>query len=68
MWYEVFAFACPAHPLAKAGQPFVGLVQRRFAADSLRSMRAAVKRGGKPIEPVVDAFRRNTLFKGGEMK
>ena len=46
VWYEVFAFARPAHPLAKAGQPFVGLVQRRFAADSLRSMRAAIKRGG----------------------
>ena len=36
--YEVFAFARPAHPLARAGRPFVRLVQRRFAADSLRSM------------------------------
>ena len=26
VWYEVFAFARPAYPLAKAGQPFVGLV------------------------------------------
>jgi hypothetical protein len=39
--YEVFAFARPGHPLVKAGPPFVGLVQRRFAADSLRAMAAA---------------------------
>ena len=40
--YEVFAFARPAHPLARAGPPFVRLVQWRFAEDSLRSMAAAV--------------------------
>ena len=40
--YEVFAFARPAHPFAKLGPPFVRLIQRRFAADSLRSMAAAV--------------------------
>jgi uncharacterized protein (UPF0548 family) len=45
VWYEVFAFARPAHPLAKAGRPFVRLVQRRFAADSLRAMAAAVNAG-----------------------
>ena len=46
VWYEVFAFARPAHPLARVGQPLVGLVQRRFAAESLRAMRVAVKGGG----------------------
>jgi uncharacterized protein (UPF0548 family) len=40
--YEVFAFARPAHPLASVGPPFVRLVQRRFAAASLRAMAAAV--------------------------
>ena len=40
--YEVFAFARPAHPLARVGPPFVRLVQRRFAAASLRAMAAAV--------------------------
>src|SRR5918997_7191181 len=30
--YEVFAFARPAHPLARAGRPFVRLVQRRVLA------------------------------------
>jgi uncharacterized protein (UPF0548 family) len=42
VWYEVFAFARPAHPLARVGRPFVRLVQRRFAVDSLRAMKAAV--------------------------
>jgi hypothetical protein len=35
-----------AHPLASAGQPFVRLIQRRFAADSLRSMVEAVEGRG----------------------
>jgi uncharacterized protein (UPF0548 family) len=42
VWYEVCAFARPAHPLGKMGPPFVRLVQRRFAAASLRAMAAAV--------------------------
>jgi uncharacterized protein (UPF0548 family) len=41
VWYEVFAFARPVHPLAKVGLPFVRLIQRRFAAASLRAMAAA---------------------------
>jgi uncharacterized protein (UPF0548 family) len=45
VWYEVFAFARPAHPLASMGPPFVRLVQRRFAAASLRAMVAAVNAG-----------------------
>jgi uncharacterized protein (UPF0548 family) len=40
--YEVFAIARTAHPLARAGPPFVRLVQRRFAAASLQAMAAAV--------------------------
>ena len=44
--YEVFAFARPAYPLAKAGPPFVRLIQRRFAADSLQAIAAAVEGGG----------------------
>ncbi len=47
VWYEVFAFAHPAHPLAKVGRPFVRLAQSRFAADSLRGMAAAVEGGGE---------------------
>ena len=40
--YEVFAFVRPAHPLTIVGPPFVRLVQRQFAAASLRAMAAAV--------------------------
>jgi uncharacterized protein (UPF0548 family) len=43
--YEVFAFARPAHPLAKLGLPIVRLLQRRFAAGSLQAMAAAVSAG-----------------------
>src|ERR671910_2211440 len=46
VFYEVFAFARPAHPLAKAGSPFVSLIQRRFASASMRSIAAAVEGGG----------------------
>jgi hypothetical protein len=41
VFYEVFAFARPAHPLGRVGLPFVRLVQRQFAAASLRAMAAA---------------------------
>jgi uncharacterized protein (UPF0548 family) len=44
--YEVFAFARPAHPLARTGQPFVRMIQRQLAAASLRSMAEAVEGGG----------------------
>jgi uncharacterized protein (UPF0548 family) len=46
VFYEVFSFARPIHPLAKAGSPFVRLIQRRFAAASMRSIAAAVEGGG----------------------
>jgi uncharacterized protein (UPF0548 family) len=39
--YDVFAFARPAHPLARVASPFVQLLQRRFAAASLRAVAAA---------------------------
>jgi uncharacterized protein (UPF0548 family) len=45
--YEVFAFARPDHPLTKVGSPFVRMIQRRFAADSLRSMAEAVEGRGE---------------------
>lgn len=42
VYYELFAFARPAHPLARAAPPLARKIQRRFARDSLRSMQAAV--------------------------
>ena len=43
--YELFAFSRPAHPLARAAPPLARMIQRRFARDSLHSMKAAV--GGR---------------------
>ena len=45
VYYEVFAFSRPAHPLVKAIQPLARRIQRRFAVDSLQSMMAAVGGG-----------------------
>jgi uncharacterized protein (UPF0548 family) len=42
VWYELFAFARPRHPLARIGFPVVGLVQRHFARESAKAMRAVV--------------------------
>jgi len=46
VYYEVFSFSRPAHPLVKATQPLARRIQRRFAVDSLRRMQVAV--GGGP--------------------
>ena len=42
VFYEVFAFSRPAHPLVRVASPLARLIQRRFAVDSLRSMREFV--------------------------
>ena len=42
VFYELFAFSRPAHPLSRAAPPLARLVQRRFARDSLQSMTAVV--------------------------
>jgi uncharacterized protein (UPF0548 family) len=38
VYYDVFAFSRPKHPLAWPGYPFARLLQRRFAGDSKRAM------------------------------
>ena len=45
VFYELFAFSRPAHPLVKVASPLARLIQRRFALDSLRSMKEAVGGG-----------------------
>jgi len=45
VYYEVFSFSRPAHPLVKATQPLAHRIQRRFAVDSLRRMQVAVGGG-----------------------
>lgn len=43
VWYDVFAFSQPNHPLAKLGYPISRMLQKRFAADSKEAMIRAVK-------------------------
>ena len=45
VFYDLFAFSRPAHPLARAAPPIARLIQHRFAADSLRGMRTVVVGG-----------------------
>ncbi len=42
VWYDLFAFSRPNHPLTRLGHPYARRVQRRFAAGSLAAMRRAV--------------------------
>jgi len=45
VYYEVFSFSRPAHPLVRTAQPLARRIQRRFAFGSLRGMRVAVGGG-----------------------
>jgi uncharacterized protein (UPF0548 family) len=41
VWYDLYAFSRPAHPMARLGLPFARALQRRFARDSKRAMARA---------------------------
>ena len=43
VWYDLFAFSRPNHPLAKAVSPLARRLQRRFARDSKIAMVEAVR-------------------------
>ena len=45
VWFELTALSKPQHPLARLGSPAVRLVQRRFARDSVRSLREFIRTG-----------------------
>ena len=44
VWYDLFAFSRPRHPLARAGYPLSRFLQRRFAQASLRAMFSAANK------------------------
>jgi uncharacterized protein (UPF0548 family) len=44
VWYDIYAFSRPRHPLVRIGYPVTRMLQRRFVRDSLDVMRAAVNR------------------------
>ena len=41
VWYDIFAFSRPNHPLAQAGFPITRMLQKRFARDSKWAMARA---------------------------
>lgn len=41
VWYDIYAFSRPKHPLARVGFPIARLLQKRFVRDSLAVMRTA---------------------------
>jgi len=42
VWFEILAFARPRHWLARLGAPITRSLQRKFAAEALQAIRAAV--------------------------
>lgn len=38
VWYDLYAFSRPGHPLARLGRPFARALQRRFARASQQAM------------------------------
>jgi uncharacterized protein (UPF0548 family) len=41
VWYDIYAFSRPKHPLARLGYPITRMLQKRFIAHSLAVMRKA---------------------------
>jgi uncharacterized protein (UPF0548 family) len=42
VWYDILAFSQPRHPLVRLGSPVARRLQKRFARESLRVMKAIV--------------------------
>jgi len=51
VYYDIFTFSRPGHPLAALAYPLVRHFQQRFAADSTRAMQAAVAKAAPPPPP-----------------
>jgi uncharacterized protein (UPF0548 family) len=43
VWYDIFAFSQPRHPLVRMSFPLARRLQKRFARDSLQRMKARVR-------------------------
>ncbi|HVQ38912.1 MAG TPA: DUF1990 domain-containing protein [Pyrinomonadaceae bacterium] len=39
VWYDIYAFSRPRHPLVRLGYPLTRMLQKRFARDSMAVMR-----------------------------
>lgn len=47
VWYDIYAFSRPKHPLVRLGFPITRMLQKRFVRDSLAVMTAAIKTAGR---------------------
>jgi uncharacterized protein (UPF0548 family) len=45
VWYDLYAFSKPKHPLARIGFPIARHLQKRFARESLAAMKRAAESG-----------------------
>jgi uncharacterized protein (UPF0548 family) len=45
VWYDIYAFSHPQHPLVKLGRPVARRLQKRFARESLAIMLRASSAG-----------------------
>jgi uncharacterized protein (UPF0548 family) len=57
VWYDLYAFSRPKHPLTKIGYPITRAFQRRFVRDSLAVMKTEVREqrsevGGQKSETI----------------
>jgi uncharacterized protein (UPF0548 family) len=43
VWYDLYSFSRPRHPLARLGYPYARYLQKQFVADSKNAMMGAVK-------------------------
>lgn len=44
VWYDIFAFSQPRHPLVRMSFPLARMLQKRFARDSLQRMKALIEK------------------------
>jgi len=49
VWYDIYAFSRPKHPLARIGFPITRMLQKRFARDSLAIMKSCVDKIGRGL-------------------
>lgn len=43
VWYDIYAFSRPNHPIVRLANPLARMLQKRFARDSLAAMAKAVR-------------------------
>lgn len=50
VWYDIYAFSRPRHPLARLGFPVTRMLQKRFARESLAAMKSGSQESESRIQ------------------